>query len=252
MGQVHAQVDEQGVNQLFVKVFNQLGSRSFSEVQSLTHAGVSASVRIDGRAEPVDFGASASPINLLGSAQNPPVRFAGVRVKLPITASATLSVNGWSRSVALSFQAELTLGGGASITLRETTERFSAQLRLQPDSASLSLAGNRQGLVDAARKAFEGIDTNPLLPGLQAPPAALIDAVGQAVGLAFDAARAPAELAASSAATHYLKQVRLDLGHSVERRVRLDVPDVGPLTVMLAQPQLRIEASLVQIRASFS
>ncbi len=252
MGQVIAQIDETGVNQLFVKVFNQVAAQPFEASQSAGFQGVSASVSVQGRAEPVDFAATAMPINLLGSSQSPPVRFAGTRFKLPTRITATLNVQGWSRSVSLDLQVEVTLGGGASVSLQTRPEDFLAQLSLQPDSASVSFAGQRDALVAAARESVRQIDTNPHWPGTQRPPQAVIDAAGEAVRLAFDAVRGPAEQLAGEVATSQLARIRLDLGLPVPRRLRQTIPDLGTVQVSLSQPSIVIEPASVRLSASFS
>lgn len=252
MGQVFAQIDETGVNQLFVKVFNQLAAQPFEASQPASFQGVSASVSVQGRAEPVDFAATATPINLLGSSQSPPVRFADARFKLPTRITATLNVLGWSRSVSVDVQAEVTLGGSASVSLQTRPDDFMAQLRLQPDSVSVSFAGQRDALVAAVRESVGQIDTNPSWPGTQSPPAAVINAAGEAVRMAFDAVRGPAEQAASAVATSQLSRLRVNVSLPVPRRLSLPLPDVGTLQVSLSQPSIVIDAASVKVSASFS
>lgn len=249
MSQIAVSIDETGVNQIFRAIYNRLPATSAGKSASLGAAGGQFSLNATVRAEPVDYAPTAQPVNLLGTSLNPQIRIQPLGLRLVTDVSVRFQLGGWSRTATAQVTVDVTGTAHARVSASLQGGQWRTVLTVAAADVSVSLAPNRQPLVDAVKQALGHIDINPG-PGTTHVPDAVVT---QLVNLAFNQLVPPLEDALGTALRSQLGALRADLVARLPQTWPLQVPgsrDTLVLTITQLDPQ--ITANGVRVVASFS
>jgi hypothetical protein len=252
MGLIVSTIDEAGVNELFVKAFHATPDQGFNVSRNGGNAQVQMQLSVSGRVRALDFASGVRPIDLRGSGLNPPVSYGNVKLRAEAELQATIHIAGWSRTVSVAANADVTLAGSARVVVERQTQAWLARLELDAANTSIGFGGNRDAFVAAVRKSLGDIDTNPALPGKQPLPQAVINAAADVAAQLFDAAAGPAGQAATEIVRALIGSSRVSLGHPVPRRYRVAVPGGGDVEVEITQLAVAITANQAALTATFA
>lgn len=251
MGQIIASINEAGVNELFVKLFNAMPDQNFNLSQQAAAGPVQVRLSANSTLRALDQPANAALIDLRGDTLVPPIRYATLPLQLLTQLQGTVSLSGWNRSVGLQVTTSVLLAGKARVTVERRPAAWVPRLEFDAAETSISFAGSRNDFVNAIRDAVAHIDTSPL-PGLQSPPGAVLNQAGNLAGQVFDLLQPQISATATQLARSITAQTRVLLGPEVPARYGVQVPGGGgTVDVQVTQVTVNIGANQASVSATF-
>lgn len=238
MGLIVTTIDEAGVNELFVKAFNRIPDQAFERQINRDLGPVDVELKFKGRVRARDLPGNARPIDLRGSAQNPPIRYQNVPIELRTDLEFRVWVAGQERLVTAPFTAVVMLAGNAHAAVGQSSTHWRPRVECDMADVSVSFADNRQAFVSVVQQ----------MPGLQGPVRALAVA---AAGDLFDEAAGQAGDTATQLLRALSGSLRASLGVEIPRRSTLQVPGGEPVEVEIVQLHIAITANSATLKAQF-
>lgn len=251
MGQIVTSINETGVNELFVRLFNAMPDQAFNLGQQAAAGPLRIQLNAANALRAVDLPATAAVIDLRGDTQVPPIRYANLPLQLLTQLRATVTLGGWTRSFELPVTTGVLLAGKARVTVERRPQAWVARLAFDAADTTIGFAGNRNAFIDAVRNAVAGIDTQPW-PGTQPPPAAVVNQAGDLAGQVFDALQPQVSAAATELARAVTAQTRVLLGPEVPARYSVQVPGGGTVEMQITQLAVAVGASQATLTATFA
>lgn len=251
MGQIVSSINEPGVNELFIKLFNAMPDQPFNVSQQVAAGPLRVQLNAANTLRATDLPATASVIDLRGDTQVPPIRYANLPLQLLTQLRATVTLGGWSRSFEMPFTTQVLLAGKARVSVERRPQAWVARLAFDAAETAISFAGNRNAFVDAVRNAVASIDTQPW-PGTQPPAPAVVNQAGDLAGQVFDLLQPQVSSAATELARAVTAQTRVLLGPELPARYSVKVPGGGTVDMQVTQLAVAIGASQATLTATFA
>jgi hypothetical protein len=257
MAQIIASIDQGSVNELFVRTYNAwppipLSPMTISQGIGSGSFSLRLDLSIDSQASPRPLPSNAQPIDLLAAGANPPIAYSGLGWRVHSNVHGSLRLGAVSAALGLSFDTDVTLSGSAQASAPHVGNAFQARVQLTVGDFTLSFAGNRNAVVDAARNAASNIDVSPF-PGTQHLPPAAINAVGDAAGQLFDQLAPRAADAIKQLIRARLGALQLQLTSNVPDSYSIQIPGTSQaLTLHVQALQIGVGGERITLTVTFA